>query len=356
MKKPTIFAVLICSSLLWVGTAWSQPGAGRGRGAGFPGRGAGGHGHDERHAADQQVFHFLLENHERITRTVTELQNGVETLTESEVPAIADKIKEHVEWMQYRIENTNPIRMRDPLFAEIFRQTDKIKMIHEDTEKGVKVTETSDDPYVAKLIQAHAKAVSGFVERGFAEAMKNHAIPSDKQTTSSDKQTTRSDQQTTSTGLIHPVIAEHGGVVRLADAAMQPRGGARLLVDLTSGGDPAKLNSAIEKVAKYLNIYGGAGAVPKKAQIAVVFHGDATLAVLNSDAYAKNFDTKGNPNFALLRQLHENNVDLYVCGQSLIAKGATPEDVVVFVDTAVSALTAVVNLQADGYAYLPLGK
>jgi hypothetical protein len=28
----------------------------------------------------------------------------------------------------------------------------------------------------------------------------------------------------------------------------------------------------------------------------------------------------------------------------------------VFVDTAVSALTVVVNLQVDGYAHLPLGK
>jgi hypothetical protein len=28
----------------------------------------------------------------------------------------------------------------------------------------------------------------------------------------------------------------------------------------------------------------------------------------------------------------------------------------VFVETAVSALTACVNLQSDGYAYIPLGK
>jgi hypothetical protein len=28
----------------------------------------------------------------------------------------------------------------------------------------------------------------------------------------------------------------------------------------------------------------------------------------------------------------------------------------VFIDTAVSALTVVVNLQADGYAHVPLGK
>ena len=94
---------------------------------------------------------------------------------------------------------------------------------------------------------------------------------------------------------------------------------------------------------------------PAELQIAVVFHGDATLAVLNPDAYAKQFQTKGNPNLPLLRELHQANVEMYVCGQSLIAKGSRPEDVAVFIETAVSAVTSVANLQADGYAYLPLG-
>ena len=300
------------------------------------------HGVDDRHDSDHQVFQFLLTHHEKIKRTVKELPDGVETLTESDTPEIADKIKEHVEWMEYRIKHTQPIRMRDPLFAELFRHTDKIKMVHEDTEKGVRVTETSQDPYVAKLIKAHAKAVSGFVERGFAEAMKNHAVPGQEKLAKATPN--------------HPTIEGHGSVVQLPQAAHQPRSGTKLLVDVTAGGDPSKLNAAIEKVAKYVNIYAGAGAEPAEVQIAVVFHGDATLAVLNSDAYASNFKVKTNPNLDLLHRLHESGVELYVCGQSLISKGSDPQDVAVFVDTAVSALTAVANLQADGYAYLPLGK
>ena len=319
-------------------------GRGQGRGAQQHGKGeaAGPHGPDERHDEDHKVFQFLLENHKKIKRTVKELPNGVETLTESDTPEIAAKIKEHVEWMEYRVENTNPIRMRDPLFAEIFKHTDKIKMVHEVTEKGVKVTETSDDPYVTTLIQAHAKVVSGFVERGFAEAMKNHAVPG--------KDIAKPGEPS------HPVIANYGSVVKLADAAHQPRPGTKLLVDLTKGGDADKLNSGLEKVAKYLNIYAGGGAEPADAQIAVVFHGDATQLVLNADAYSATFKTEGNPNLELLHQLHEAGVELYVCGQTLISKGSKPEEVAVFVDTAVSALTAVVNLQADGYAYVPMLK
>jgi hypothetical protein len=46
-----------------------------------------------------------------------------------------------------------------------------------DTEKGVRVVETSDDPYVASLIHSHADVVSQFIENGHEEVRKNHAVP-----------------------------------------------------------------------------------------------------------------------------------------------------------------------------------
>ncbi len=336
---------LLAVMILCMTTAVTAQGRGQGRGqGGGPGFGqrAGGlgHGQDERHDEDHEVLQFLLANHNKITRKVTELANGVETLTESNDPEIADKIKEHVQWMEYRIKETKPIRMRDPLFREIFQHTDKIKMKHEDTEQGVRVIETSDDPYVAKLIKAHAQAVSGFVKRGFAEAMKNHAVPG---------------KAANARVPTVPAIKDYGKVVRLPEASQQPRSGTKICVDLTRGGDANELNPGIEKVAKYVNIYHAAGKQPAAAQIAVVLHGDATLAILNGDAYAKRFGTNDNPNLDCLHQLHEAGVEIYVCGQSLISKGAEPDEVVVFAETAVSALTAVVNLQADGYAFIPLG-
>lgn len=174
----SVCATLLLTTTLFAGIIHAQPGPRKGREVGH---GQGGkHGQDERHAEDRELFHFLLTNHEKIKRDVKELPNGVETLTESDDAAIAAKIKEHVKWMQYRVEETKPIRRRDPLFAELFRHTEKIKMVRVETKKGVRVTEISDDPYVAKLIQAHAKAVSGFVASGFEEAVKNHPVPSSK--------------------------------------------------------------------------------------------------------------------------------------------------------------------------------
>lgn len=348
---PTNYKLLLAGllSMLMAAPLMAQgPGRGQGRGQGFgQGRGFGqglgqgqGRGHDDRHAEDQEVFHFLLANHDKLTRQVTELPNGVETLTESNDPEIAGKLQEHVEWMKVRIDKTQPIRMRDPLFREIFKHTDKIKMEHEATEKGIKVIETSDDPYVVSLIQAHAKVVSGFVEHGFAEAMKNHPVPGKEPAPVASP--------------THPKIASHGSVVRLPDAAQQPREGTKLCVDVIAGGESDKLNPAIEKLAKYVNIFAGAGRDPVAAEISVVLHGEATLAVLNDDAYAAKFKTTGNPNAALLRELHEQGVTIYVCGQSLLTKGGKPEETLVFVDVAVSALTAVVNQQMDGFSVVKL--
>ncbi len=300
------------------------------------------HGRDERHDEDHRVFQFLLENHKLIERNVQVLENGVKTLTESQHPEVAQKIQEHAKWMQHRIEHQQPIRRRDPLFNELFRHTKKIQMKRENTKHGVRVVETSTDPQVVRLIQAHAKAVSLFVEKGFAEAMKNHAVPDSSEVSGHE--------------YITPVVKEFGKVVKLPKAAHQPRNDSQIVVDLTNQGAPEKLSPAIEKVARYVNIYGGAGDRSTEVSITVVLHGDATFCVLNDEAYEQQFGVNRNPNLECLRALHSAGVKFMVCGQSLIGKDQSPKDVVVFADVAVSALTTLVNLQADGYAYIPLLK
>ncbi|WP_237226798.1 DsrE family protein [Rubinisphaera sp. JC750] len=319
---------------------------GRGPQHGGPGQeghaGGQGHGRDAQHAADRDVFHFLLEHHEQIRRKVTNRPDGVETVTESDNPDVTAKIQEHVGQMARRVHDGDPIRMRDPLFAELFRHADEIKINYEKTKQGVKVTETSTNPRVVQLIQAHAVVVSDFVERGFGEASKQHEVPGTKPTAEKQKST--------------PVIPGHGAVIPLPDAAHQPRSGTKIVVDVTRGSEPDELNSAFEKVAKYLNIYAAAGKEPADVDLAVVLHGGATLAALHDDAYHAEFGIAKNPNLPLLRQLHLAGVKLYVCGQSLDGFGKSEDDVAICVQAAVSALTANVNLQSEGYAYIPLGK
>ena len=137
-----------------------------------------GPGSDPAFAADRDLFHDLLEHRADIRREVKKKDHGVETLTESDKPEVAAVIQKHVASMEKRVKDKKPIHLRDPLFAEVFRHADQIKFVYEKTEKGMRVTETSDDPYVARLIQAHAEVVSLFVKKGFEEVRRNHDLPS----------------------------------------------------------------------------------------------------------------------------------------------------------------------------------
>jgi hypothetical protein len=136
-----------------------------------------GQGGDPAFAADRDLFHELLTHRSDIRRDFKRTDRGVETLTESDKPDVAAAIQKHVASMEKRVKGKRPIHLRDPLFAEVFRQTDKIKFVYEKTEKGMRVTETSADAYVVKLIQAHADVVSLFVKNGFDEVHRNHDLP-----------------------------------------------------------------------------------------------------------------------------------------------------------------------------------
>jgi hypothetical protein len=154
----------------------AQPGPGRGFGW-RGGRGGGGPWGDPEFVNDRDMFHFLLGHREAIQRNVKKIANGVETVTESDDPEVAATIQRHVESMHQRLKEGRPIHMRDPLFAAVFANGQKITMKVEPTKKGVRVVETSTDPYVAKLIQAHAEVVNLFVANGFAEVPNNHPVP-----------------------------------------------------------------------------------------------------------------------------------------------------------------------------------
>jgi hypothetical protein len=117
--------------------------------------------------ADMQQIHTLLHAHQSIHRSVRNLPDGVESVTTSGDPRVAALIPEHVNAMYARMKEGRLIRGFDPLFVELFRHAGKIDIQVERLKDGVRVRETSRDPYAAKLIQAHAQAVNGFVRTGW---------------------------------------------------------------------------------------------------------------------------------------------------------------------------------------------
>src|SRR5665213_2706326 len=63
---------------------------------GMMGSGMIGMAHDSATMAQLRVIHLLFANHDRIKRTVTNLPNGIRTVTESDDPEIAQLLKTHV--------------------------------------------------------------------------------------------------------------------------------------------------------------------------------------------------------------------------------------------------------------------
>lgn len=126
------------------------------------------------HGGDMMGIHALFAHRDQIRRTVTQIPGGVRTTTESDDPAVAAQLRDHVRAMYARLAEGRPINARDPLFAAIFENADKIRVKTDDTPAGITVTETSDDPKVVSLIRRHAEVVDRFIANGMHEMMRTH--------------------------------------------------------------------------------------------------------------------------------------------------------------------------------------
>jgi hypothetical protein len=130
------------------------------------GRMAGGAQHDDAFAADMHLVRDLILNHERIRRTVTNLPDGIKTVTESDDPQIAPVLKAHVASMEKRLGEGREFNLFSPTIPVLFQNKDKIKTVVETTEKGAIMTQTSGDAAVVAALQAHAVEVTELVRDG----------------------------------------------------------------------------------------------------------------------------------------------------------------------------------------------
>jgi hypothetical protein len=138
---------------------------------------AGGHGpmagavgmltrQDEGSSADMGLVHDLVMNHTRIRRTVTNLPDGIRTVTESDDPQVAQTIKAHVASMSQRLKDGREFNIFSTTLPVLFENRDKIQSVVEVTDKGSIVTRTSTDATVVAALQGHAAEVTELAQEG----------------------------------------------------------------------------------------------------------------------------------------------------------------------------------------------
>jgi len=183
MKRSSKIAIGV-AAVLGLGAAvavFAHPGGmGPGMmGQGMMGRGMGGpmaghmqHG-DASFADDMRLVHAMLFDHDKIRRTVSNLPDGIRTVTESDDPGVARAIKAHVASMEKRLNDGKIFNLFSPTLPVLFENKDKIKTVVETTERGSTVTQTSGDAKVVAALQAHAIEVSELARDGMAAMMRN---------------------------------------------------------------------------------------------------------------------------------------------------------------------------------------
>eukprot|EP01025_Chloroclados_australasicus_P035818 TRINITY_DN3642_c3_g1_i6.p3 TRINITY_DN3642_c3_g1~~TRINITY_DN3642_c3_g1_i6.p3 ORF type:complete len:238 (+),score=6.70 TRINITY_DN3642_c3_g1_i6:63-716(+) len=127
---------------------------------------------------DQMItWNTLMIHNDLITRNVTQLKNGTQTITESSDPRLTLVLQKHVHQMFARMNCSKFVRIWDELYRELFKHADLVDNMINTTEHGIAYKRTSQDPYTVALIKAHTAVVSNFAKLGREEVRQGHLAP-----------------------------------------------------------------------------------------------------------------------------------------------------------------------------------
>ena len=148
-----------------------------------------------------------------------------------------------------------------------------------------------------------------------------------------------------------PIIKDHGAVYKVNTVSYKVTPNQVLAavfdVDRTFNAIDKK-NPLLETAARYLNLHGSNGFKSDQLKAALVIHGSAAQDLLNDNAYKNKHGVK-NPNTELIKSLHKSGVKIILCGQTAAHRDIKPDDLLPEIQIALSAMTALVDLQNKGY-------
>lgn len=115
---------------------------------------------------------------------------------------------------------------------------------------------------------------------------------------------------------------------------------------------PGERNRSLVSAARFLNMHARNGIPEENIDFSLVVHGPAAKDLLTDAAHRKRYN-EPNPNSALLAELAAAGVPIYLCSQTAAFRGMAPGEFSPAVTMALSAMTAHVRLQQEGYTLIP---
>lgn len=119
------------------------------------------------------------------------------------------------------------------------------------------------------------------------------------------------------------------------------------------GGDSVAVNAQLTTVARFYNLNVRNGIPENQVKTAAVFHGAGWPALLTDSAFAARYNGAKNPSKKLVEELLQHGAILVLCGQTAGSRGIERSELLPGVQVAISAMTALNVLQADGYKFNP---
>ncbi|GMN08986.1 hypothetical protein MTsPCn9_05580 [Croceitalea sp. MTPC9] len=148
-----------------------------------------------------------------------------------------------------------------------------------------------------------------------------------------------------------PIIADYGKVWQIENQDYKIKKDTELKVVfdiMNSPEDKSSLNKSIETAARFLNMHAQSGVTKENMKVALVVHNRASKDIITNAAYKKRYDID-NPNSEMVEQLMDAGVEFIFCGQSSLSRDFPIEDTITGVQLSLSAMTALIQLQNNGY-------
>ncbi|MGO4906765.1 hypothetical protein ACEN2J_00385 [Pseudorhodobacter sp. W20_MBD10_FR17] len=121
---------------------------------------------------EEAELRAMFEGHDKITRTVENLPNGIRTVTETTDPALRDQLVTHVIGMIDRVDQGRDpkVTIQSLTLDILFKNRALIVTEIDPTDTGIIIIQTSDDAETVAALQKHAAEVSDLAARGIISA------------------------------------------------------------------------------------------------------------------------------------------------------------------------------------------